>query len=68
MLAAQQMVAKAVSGGKLTAVDVAEATFQAIRDEKFYIMTHPKFMPLVQARLDDLGAMRNPSDVFGMRG
>ena len=68
MLAAQQLVAKAVSGGKLTAVDVAEATFQAIRDEKFYIMTHPKFMPLVQARLDDLGAMRNPSDVFGMRG
>ena len=68
MLAAQQLVAKAVSGGKLTAVDVAEATFQAIRDDKFYIMTHPKFMPLVQARLDDLGAMRNPSDVFGMRG
>ncbi len=68
MLAAQQMVMKAVSGGKLTAVDVAEATFQAIRDERFYIMTHPKFMPLVQARLDDLGAMRNPSDVFGMKG
>ncbi len=67
MVAAQQLVAKAVSGGKLTAVDVADATFQAIRDEQFYIMTHPKFMPLVQARLDDLSAMRNPSDVFGMK-
>ncbi|MEP7156728.1 MAG: SDR family oxidoreductase [Betaproteobacteria bacterium] len=68
MLEAQQLVAKAVSGGKLTAVDVAEQTFQAIRDDRFYIMTHQRFMPLVQARLDDLGEMRNPGDMFGLRG
>lgn len=67
MVAAQAMVAKAVSGGKLTAADVAELTFQGIRDNQFYILTHPRFMPLVQARLDDIGALRNPSDLFGMK-
>jgi len=67
MLEAQQLVAKAVSGGKLTAVDVAEQTFQAIRDDRFYIMTHQRFMPLVKARLDDLAEMRNPGDMFGLR-
>ena len=66
-VAAQAMVAKAVSGGKLTAADVAELTFQGIRDNQFYILTHPRFMPLVQARLDDIGALRNPSDLFGMK-
>ena len=67
MLAAQQMIAKAVSGGKLTAFDVAELTFQAIRDNQFYILTHPRFMPLVKARLDDIAELRNPSDLFGMK-
>lgn len=67
MLEAQQLVAKAVSGGKLTAAEVAEQTFQAIRDDRFYIMTHPRFMPLVKARLDDLAEMRNPADAFGLR-
>lgn len=67
MLAAQEMIAKAVSGGKLTAVDVAELTFQAIRDNQFYIVTHPRFMPLVKARLDDIAELRNPADLFGMK-
>ena len=67
MLAAQEMIAKAVSGGKLTAVDVAELTFQAIRDNQFYILTHPRFMPLVKARLDDIAELRNPADLFGMK-
>ena len=67
MLAAQAMVAKAVSGGKLTAADVAELTFQAIRDNQFYILTHPRFMPLVKARLEDIAELRNPSDLFGMK-
>jgi NAD(P)-dependent dehydrogenase (short-subunit alcohol dehydrogenase family) len=67
MMAAQAMIVKAVSSGKLTAVDVAETTFQAIRDNQFYILTHPKFMPLVKARLDDIAEMRNPGDAFGMK-
>jgi NAD(P)-dependent dehydrogenase (short-subunit alcohol dehydrogenase family) len=67
MMAAQSMIAKAVSSGKLTAADVAELTFQAIRDNQFYVLTHPRFMPLVKARLDDIAELRNPSDLFGMK-
>lgn len=67
MLAAQELVAKAVSSGKLTAADVAEITFQAIRDKQFYVLTHPRFMPLVKARLEDIAELRNPSDKFGMK-
>ncbi|MBL0125822.1 MAG: SDR family oxidoreductase [Betaproteobacteria bacterium] len=67
MMAAQAMIVKAVSSGKLTAADVADVTFQAIRDNQFYILTHPKFMPLVKARLDDIAELRNPGDAFGMK-
>jgi NAD(P)-dependent dehydrogenase (short-subunit alcohol dehydrogenase family) len=67
MIQAQQMVERAVSGGKLTATDVANITFDAIRDRQFYILTHPNFMKLVKARLDDIAQLRNPSDVFSLR-
>ena len=67
MIQAQQMIAKAVSSGKLTATDVANITFDAIRDRQFYILTHPNFMKLVKARLDDIAQLRNPGDVFGLR-
>ena len=67
MIQAQQMVEKAVSSGKLTAVDVAEITFDAIRARQFYILTHPGFMKLVKARLNDIAELRNPSDVFGLK-
>ena len=67
MIQAQQMVEKAVSSGKLTAVDVAEITFDAIRERRFYILTHPGFMKLVKARLNDIAELRNPGDVFGLK-
>ena len=67
MLAAQAMTEKAVLSGKLTPADVAEATFAAIAENRFYIFTHPKFMPLVKARLEDMAEMRNPRDMFGMK-
>jgi NAD(P)-dependent dehydrogenase (short-subunit alcohol dehydrogenase family) len=60
MLAAQAMMSKAVEGGKLTAADVAVAAFQAVSEGKFYILSHPKFMPFVKERLDDIAALRNP--------
>ena len=68
MQEAQAMVAKAVGGGRLTAADVAEKTFQAIRDSQFYILTHPRFIPLVKARLDDIAALRNPGNESDMKG
>jgi NAD(P)-dependent dehydrogenase (short-subunit alcohol dehydrogenase family) len=43
---------------------VADIVFQAIRDEKFYIFTHPEMKPLVQLRMEDILQERNPTDAF----
>ncbi|MCY7388397.1 MAG: SDR family oxidoreductase [Burkholderiales bacterium] len=67
MIKAQDMVAKAVSSGRLTAVDVANITFDAIRDKQFYILSHPNFMKLVKVRLEDIAELRNPRDVFSLK-
>jgi len=67
MIKAQQMMERAVSSGRLTAVDVANITFDAIRDRQFYILSHPNFMKLVKARLEDIAEMRNPRDVFSLK-
>ena len=67
MKLAQTMTNKAVSSGKLSAADVARITFEAIREQRFYILTHPKIMATVQMRLDDIAALQNPRDPFGMK-
>ena len=67
MVAAQAMVHKAVSSGRLTAADVANVTFEAIAEGQFYILSHPGFMKLVKARLEDIAELRNPRDVFSLK-
>ena len=67
MKVAQAMTHKAVSSGKLTAADVAQITFDAIRDNRFYILTHPKIRATVQMRLDDIAALQNPRDPFALK-
>jgi short-subunit dehydrogenase len=40
--------------------EVAEAVFDAIRDERFYILTHGDWKPFVQKRMEDILQERNP--------
>jgi short-subunit dehydrogenase len=47
---------------------VADCVFQAIRDEKFYILTHPETKPLIQLRMEDILHERNPTDALAGRG
>jgi NAD(P)-dependent dehydrogenase (short-subunit alcohol dehydrogenase family) len=65
--AAAMISSKAVSSGKVTAKDVAERTFNAIRDNQFYIFSHPQALGNVQTRMEDIVTMRNPSDPFKAR-
>jgi NADP-dependent 3-hydroxy acid dehydrogenase YdfG len=58
---------KAVSSGRLTAADVAAKTFDCIRENKFYCLTHPKILGSVELRLQDILAQRNPSDPFSLK-
>lgn len=67
MKIAQAQVSKAVSSGKVSAQDVAEMTFNAVRDDRFYIVSHPKIMATVQLRLDDIANLTNPRDPFALK-
>lgn len=62
--AAQIMSDKAVNSGKITAAEVAEKTFNAIRDEQFYIFSHEGALAGVQTRMEDIMLQRNPSDPY----
>ncbi len=62
--AAQAMSEKAVSSGKVSAAQVAEWTFDAIRNDGFYIFSHPNALGNVQKRMEDIVTQRNPSDPY----
>jgi len=61
ILAAREL-RKAVRAGRLTAADIADATFDAIRDERFYVFTHPAIVRSIRLRHEDIERQRQPSD------
>ncbi|MFN7446175.1 MAG: SDR family oxidoreductase [Curvibacter sp.] len=63
-LIGQAMSDKAVSSGKVTAAEVAQAVFQAVADGQFYIYSHPKAIASVQTRMEDVILASNPTDPF----
>lgn len=60
----QAMSDKAVSSGKVTAVDVAQKVFDAVAANQFYIYSHPQALGAVQVRMEDIVQGRNPTDPF----
>jgi hypothetical protein len=57
------MLRKAVSSGKVSADQVAQAVVTAVKEERFYILTHPRIKGAIQARMEDIleeRAPRNP--------
>ena len=61
---AQAMTSKAVESGKVSASDVAALVFDALRERRFYIYSHPKAIGSVRTRMEDILLARNPSDPF----
>ena len=51
---------RAVQSGRLSAADIASRVFEAVRDERFYVLTHPRILPAVEARMRDILEGRNP--------
>jgi NAD(P)-dependent dehydrogenase (short-subunit alcohol dehydrogenase family) len=66
-LIAQAMSEKAVSRGRVTAAEVAQAVFDAMSANRFYIYSHPQALGGVRIRMEDVLAGRNPSDPFAER-
>ena len=48
----------------LPPAQVAEMVFDAIRQEQFYILTHPTTKYGVQLRMEDILQERMPTDIF----
>lgn len=66
-LIGQAMTDKAVTSGKVTATDVAEKVFDAMREDRFYIYSHPKALGNARSRFDAIVAGDNPPDPFAER-
>lgn len=66
-LIGQAMSERAVGSGRVTAAMVAQLVFDAVREQRFYIYSHPQALASVQSRLEDLLQPRNPSDPFAAR-
>ena len=59
----ETMLKKAVASGKLSADDVARAVVAAVKEERFYVLTHPRIKGAIRARMEDIldeRAPRNP--------
>lgn len=61
-MAAMVEVARQLVQAGLAPSQVAEMVFDAIRQEKFYIFTHPTTKQLVQLRMEDVLQERMPTD------
>jgi NAD(P)-dependent dehydrogenase (short-subunit alcohol dehydrogenase family) len=59
-----QFIRQAVQTG-MPPHQVADIVFNAIRDEKFYILTHPEWKEAARIRMEDILQERNPTFVSG---
>jgi len=66
-LIAQAMMEKAVSGGRVSAAQVAQFVFDAMAENRFYVFSHPKALAAVQTRMEDVLQQRNPTDPFALK-
>ena len=61
-LAKQAMLSKAVRSGRLSADDIGAAVLAAVKEGRFYILTHPRIKGAIQARMEDILEGRPPRD------
>ena len=61
MQAGRNFMKAAIEAG-MPAERVAEVVFEAIRNGRFYIVTHPEWMEVVRMRTDSVARMENPRD------
>lgn len=59
----EQVLRQGIQTG-MSPARVADILFQGIRDEKFYIFTHPEMKHFVQTRLEDILQERNPTNTM----
>jgi len=66
-LAKEAALKKAVAAGKLSADDVARAVVAAVKQTRFYVLTHPAIKGAVRARMEDVLEERAPRDPLRLK-
>jgi len=66
-LAQEATLKKAVASGKLSADDVARAVVAAVKENRFYVLTHPGIKGAVRARMEDVLEERAPRDPLRLK-
>jgi NAD(P)-dependent dehydrogenase (short-subunit alcohol dehydrogenase family) len=59
--ALEAMLHKATESGRVSAEDIAARVLDAVRDERFYVLTHPKINGAIERRMRDILDGRSPS-------
>jgi len=65
-LARQAMLKKAVSSGRISADQVAQAVLAAVKKDRFYVLTHPRIKGAIQARMEDILEARAPRNPLNL--
>jgi NAD(P)-dependent dehydrogenase (short-subunit alcohol dehydrogenase family) len=60
--AQEDLMRHAVQSGRVSAEQVADKVFEAVRDDRFYVLTHPKIKSSIQTRMEDILLDRQPTD------
>jgi len=64
--AVREQVRGILEQGKLSADDIAAATFEAVAARRFYILPHEVVLENVRTRMEDILQLRNPSPLRGL--
>jgi NAD(P)-dependent dehydrogenase (short-subunit alcohol dehydrogenase family) len=65
-LAKEANLKKAVAAGRLSADDIARAVVAAVKEDRFYILTHPRIKGAIQARMEDILEARAPRNPLAL--
>ncbi|MBI3524230.1 MAG: SDR family NAD(P)-dependent oxidoreductase [Betaproteobacteria bacterium] len=57
----EERMASAVTAGRKSADDMADAVFEAVAAQRFYVIPHRKINHAIQLRMDDIMQQRNPT-------
>ena len=59
----QERMGQAVKSGRLTADDMANAVFDAVAADRFYVIPHARIKQAVRLRMEDILEERNPTPI-----
>jgi NAD(P)-dependent dehydrogenase (short-subunit alcohol dehydrogenase family) len=63
----EERLRHAVQSGRISAEQVAEVVYQALENDRFYILPHQKIKPAIETRMQDILLERPPTDTFTPR-